>query len=530
MLCTACSNPFKDEETTNKGTIGFVPGALGAISVEEPQAALVARDILSAGGTAADAATAIGFALSVTMPSAASIGGGGLCIVRDARGEKPQVIDFLPRAPKQASASAPRPSAVPGLPRGLFLLHSRYGELKWAQVVAPAETLARFGYPISRAFAVELAKVAPALVEDKISARVFRRKDGRVVGEGDYFKQPDLAGLIGRMRRQGVGDFYIGSEAANFVEGVKAAGGTLSIEDLRAFQPAIREPISLKWESNTVWHFAGPPASGGAVVANMMSLLMADARFENADEVLREHLLVETAKRAFANRMKNLLADGNYRTDPNTFVSEQYIERAGGGINDNRATPFSSLVSSPVDWPETPAAVSFSVMDIRGGAVACTLTMNNRFGTGRMVDGYGVVLAAAPDQRGRTYTPVGPALLTSELFNRSYGAFAASGGVAAPTALVNVIARAGAGPQTLLEAMRAPRTHYAGVPDKVFVERSMDAKTVEALKARGHNVAISEDIGRVTATYCNTGIPNKKGISCASASDPRGHGVAIGGT
>lgn len=527
VMLTSCS-AFDDEPVTPKGTIGYVTGALGVISVEEPQAALVGRDVLSSGGTAADAAVAMGLTLSVTMPSSAGLGGGGVCIARDSRGQRPIVIDFMPRAPKNASLNTERPSAVPGTPRGLFLLHSRFGELRWTQVVAPAENLARFGFNVPRAFASELSKVSDVLIRDPEMAQVFKRKDGRAVGEGDFLKQPDLAAVLARLRAKGAGDFYIGKEAQNFVDAVLAAGGSLSYEDLRDFQPQLRTPLTFQWQRNTDWHFAGPPAAGGAVAAEMMSILMTDEFFEDVTGARREHYIAEAAKRAFVERMKNLQADGSYRQDPQSRLGEDYVENVQDGIGD-AATPLLSLIPAPADWPETPAAASFSVMDIRGGAVACTLTMNNLFGTGRMAPGWGVVIAAAPDTRGRTFTPLGPALLTSELHNSVFAAAAASGGITAPTSLANVMARAASGPQSLTEAMRAPRTHYQGVPDKVFVESNMPEDIVSDLRKRGHEVVLTKSIGRVTAVLCPEGVPNKEIPKCSSAADPRGSGIALGG-
>ena len=526
-VLAACGN--SNEEVVTRGTLGYVSGSLGVVSVEEPQAALVARDILSAGGTAADAATAIGFTLAVTMPSSASLGGGGVCIARDDRGEKPKVIDFLPRAPKLASRNTERPSAVPGIPRGLFLLHSRYGVLKWGQVIAPAENLARFGYNIPRAFASEFSKVSDVLLRDPVMARVFSSSKGKALGEGQFIKQTELAATLGRMRVRGIGEFYQGNDARKFTESVLQAGGSLSFEDMRDFLPVMRDPVSFPGVRNTVWHFAGPPAAGGAVAAEMMAILMTGQLFKDADEDEREHLLAEAAKRAFVERMKNMQADGTYRQGPEARVGEDYVDAVDDTISFDKATPLNTLIQTSTDWPETPSAVSFSVMDMRGGAVACTLTMNNLFGTGRMADGFGIILAAAPDTRGRTYTPLGPALLTSELFNLSYMAAAASGGVTAPTALSNVLARAVSGPQTLSEAMAAPRTHYAGSPDTVYVEPEMPAAVAEALRKRGHDVIPTKSIGRVSAVYCPTGVPLKEGPQCSGVADPRGFGIAIGG-
>lgn len=512
-----------------RGTLGYVSGVLGVVSVEEPQAALIARDILSSGGTAGDAATAIGLTLAVTMPSAASLGGGGLCIAREGGQATPTVIDFLSRAPAAIPSGATRPSAIPGNPRGLFLLHSRYGRLKWEQVITPAERLARFGYKVSRAFAEKYGPLATELAEDSGAAKIFRGQGGGPLREGEILIQSDLAATLSRLRARGAGDLYLGTGASGLVDAVAAAGGSLTVDDLRDYQPVIREPISFSWVESTTWHFAGPPAVGGVVAAEITATLLDGVRFEKAEPGLRAHLLVEASKRAFANRMQALQPNGEYRDNPSRFVSEDYIEAVDDDIEDGKATPLSALISNPVDWPETPSAVSFSVMDVYGGAVACTLTMNNAFGTGRVAEGFGIVLAAAPDTNGRTYTPVGPALLTSEFFDRAYMAVAASGGVTAPTALSNVLVRAAAGPESLADSMKAPRVHYSGVPDKVFVEQQMPDDVVQALRQRGHNVAITNDIGRVAAVFCTTGLPNTEEISCESATDPRGHGVALGG-
>src|SRR3954468_15004931 len=50
------------------GTPGFVSGFLGGVAAEEPVAAATARNVLSAGGNAADAAVAAGFVMAVTLP------------------------------------------------------------------------------------------------------------------------------------------------------------------------------------------------------------------------------------------------------------------------------------------------------------------------------------------------------------------------------------------------------------------------------------------------------------------------------
>ena len=62
------------------GRPGYVPGFLGGVAADEPRAVLTGREVLSSGGTAADAAVAVALTLTVTLPSRAGLGGGGACL------------------------------------------------------------------------------------------------------------------------------------------------------------------------------------------------------------------------------------------------------------------------------------------------------------------------------------------------------------------------------------------------------------------------------------------------------------------
>ena len=96
--------------------------------------------------------------MTVTFPSRAGLGGGGVCLVGGGRGGRVQVLDFLPPASNAKDKQTDRPSAIPTLARGIAALHSRYGRLPWGTVVAPARDFARDGFVVTKAFADELAK------------------------------------------------------------------------------------------------------------------------------------------------------------------------------------------------------------------------------------------------------------------------------------------------------------------------------------------------------------------------------------
>lgn len=519
----ACSS---DATAPSKGTMGFIEGFLGGVVADEPRAALVGRDILSAGGSAADAATAMYFTLAVTLPSRAGLGGGGSCIAFDAVSGTTQALDFTAQAPATIAPGADRPSAIPANPRGFFALQARHGRLQWREVVASAEQLARFGHPVSRAFALDLASVGPALLVDDGARTMFGSESGGLVREGDMVKELDLAATLGLIRARGVGPFYSGPYANNLVNAVNRVGGSLSIEALRSYTPDWRDTVRVE-VGNDVAHFAPPPAAASTQAAVMLAMLVEDGSFDGNTEGGQDRLMAEVSLRAFADRETWLNARGQSTQTAKHFTAPDRIEAVMRGMRPESRTPVAALVPNPRDRHESPAATAFSAVDPMGNAVSCVVSMNAAFGTGRVVPGSGILLAAAPSIDGRGPIGLAPMLVVNENSREFRFAAGASGGVAAPTALINVAARVLLDDQGLESAVAAPRVHLSGDPDVTYHEAGLSAGAVATLSAAGHRLAKTPVIGMVNAISCPGGLPTKPD-TCAMAADPRSQGLAAG--
>lgn len=345
------------------GQPGYVTGFIGGVVADEPQAALVGRQILAAGGTAADAAAAMGLTLSVTLPSRASLGSGGAClayITGDKGTETPQAVMFMP-VPPASSAGANRPAAVPMLARGMFAVQNRYGRLPFKSLVQPIERAAREGVQVSRAFASDLAVVAGPLADDPSAASVFFR-NGKPLTEGALMVQPSLAATLAQLRTSGVGDLYIGGLARRFVPAAAQAGATLTLADLRDAVPKFAGSLSVQAKNGDKAAFLPLPADGGLAAAAAFLVLQ-----DNPAAVERANA------RALA-------------------VASRWRQ---GGIDVNAVINAATSLP-PANLPPLPASTTFAAVDRMGDAVVCAVTMDNLFGTGRIAPGTGILLAASP--------------------------------------------------------------------------------------------------------------------------------------
>jgi gamma-glutamyltranspeptidase/glutathione hydrolase len=497
-----------------------------AVAADEPRAALVGRDVLSGGGSAADAAVAMYFVMSVTLPSTASLGGGGVCLVHDPADGSVRALDFIARAPSQVPASATRPSAVPGSVRGMYALHARFGRAAWSDLLGPAEALAREGSPMSRALARDLVLVTDGLLADGAARLIFGKPGGVPLKEGELLRQIDLATVLTRLRMAGAGDFYAGKVATALTRGAAEAGGSISRADLAAYRAEWRDAVSVVIDDLAVYT-SPPPTAGGITAAQMWLMLGDNDRFVRADDVLRPHLFAEVSMRAFADRASWLGADGTAAKSVEQVLGPAHTRGLMSNYNPSMHTSPEALAKAPAMRFENPAASSLVAMDDAGMAVACVVGTHNLFGTGRVAGATGIVLAASPDQDGFGPAPLAPMMVLDQALGDLVMVAAASGGAAAPTALVWTAVNAIYQHMTLPQAVDAPRIHHGGAPDRVLYEPEASAGWIEGLERRGHIATEVGEIGRVNAIFCPDGraaAPAK----CQAWSDRRGEGMAIG--
>ncbi len=512
-----------DEE--GLGTVGYVEGFLGGVAADEPKAALIGREVLASGGSAADAVTAMYFAMAVTLPSAASLGGGGVCVAYDSESLEVKALDFLARPPARIPADADRPTAVPANARGFFALHARFGRLRWSQLLAPAENLARFGVQVSRAHGKDLNQVQDALLAEPEVRRIFKSSNTeQIVSEGDFVRQVDLASVISNIRANGPGRFYTGPMAQQLVEAVKEAGGSLESTDLQNYQPIWRDTIRFDLGRDVV-HFPPPPPAGGAVAAQMWAMLDSGDRFDDASSEERPHLIAEVSLRAFSERERWAYDQGLIGIGAEELVADYQIDELMRSYRPDLHVAPEQLGLTVKPLLENPSAASMVAVDNTGSAAACAVTLNSLFGTGRIAPGMGIVLASLPGQGGRGATALGPMLVVNDHTPQFRFAAAASGGAAAPVAMVQVAAETLLAGVPLREALATKRVIGGGDPDVVYFEQLLPGTDLQNLSQRGHQLVQILSAGKVNAISCPGTIPEQP-ESCVAATDPRGFGLA----
>lgn len=494
----------------NEGESGFVEGFFGGIMVDEPRAALIGRDVLSAGGNAADAVVAAYFTAAVTMPGGAGLGGGGLCLAYDPERNKTEALEFLARVP--ASAGPGATVAVPGNMRGMALLQARYGRLNWSDLLIPAENYAREGHAISRAFANELAAAAPRLADDAEARRIFGLDGGDIV-EGRSLRQVELAAVLSVLRTRGAGEFYGGQLGRKFAAAVDQAGGALSIDDLRDYHARLLDPVRLGLGDNEIYF---PPTTGGVLTAQVWAAGRSDGRYADADAGQRIHLLAEVGARAYAAAQRADQA-------PDAALSDAAVAKLLAGY-DSRHHKAGDRASAPIVDDAARGrddGLSIVAVDLRGQAVACSFSLNRPFGVGRIAPGTGMFMAAAPSGV-RASEPSAVMVANTNSAQMFFGA-AISGG--SPAVLAAVALDTFATDRDFGAAVARPRAYDTGNPDVIIAEPELGKAEQKFLDGAGDAVEKQGGLGQVNGFHCPQGLPRRP--TCKFVADPRGSGLAV---
>ncbi len=498
LLATACSGG----SARYAGELYTLDNFYGGIVADEPRAALVGRQVLAAGGNAVDALVAAYFVMSANMPSTAGLGGGGVCVVHRGEDDKiaDEVLDFLPRA------AAGGLVAVPGSARGMAALQAKFGKLPWAQLVAPAESIAQTGEAASRALARDVALGEKKLRADPAMAALFTRADGSMLSEGDNLRQSELAGVLGQIRAKGPQELYGGVVGQQLVAAAQSIGAPLTIEDLRNFQVQVYEPLQIKWGDQLVF-LPKPPAAAGISVAQMLTAL---SQYSSGNRAV---FLAESSRRLMADRAQWMEPDGKVTQPVESLISADHVAQVlqgapgGGGL------------------PENPFSAGIVAADAEGLGVACNFTMNALFGAGRIAPGTGIILAPAPDERGFGFSALAPMIMANRNNGEFYYASAASGGMAGALAEADLLHAVTQEKLSLEAAMLRSRVVHDGDPDVAIYDVSGGEDPSAALTGAGFQVEQRNGIGRANAIWCPGGSPTDP-ESCQLRNDFRGNGLA----
>lgn len=560
-----------DREAATLGAVAI--GRHGAVSSAEAHASAVGRAVLERGGNAVDAAVAVAFVLGVTQPSAGNIGGGGFMIVREPGG-KAAAIDYREVAPRRAERDmfvdaageltsdgryGPLAAGIPGTVAGLGFAHRRWGTLPWAELVAPAITLAREGHRLDRAHADELAwglgtlreyqarlaagPAARALVRAVEQTGVLWSGDGGApLAEGALWRQPELADTLGAIAEGGPSAFYTGPVAEHLARQVQAMGGLWTLDDLAAYRVIERAPIEFDYHGHHI--VTMPPPSGGGVV--LRQILAASEKLELAaldyDSAEHAHLFVEIARRAYADRNQQVADPDFVRVPLARLLDTEHVIARMADIDRRRATP-SSQIEGGAPIAESVHTTHFSVVDAAGLAVANTFTLNESFGARVQVPGTGVTLnnemddftarVGAPNLFGlvqgsqnaiepgkRMLSSMSPTIVLQG--ERLRAVLGSPGGPTITTTVAQVLLQLIDHGRSLEAAIAAPRLHHQWLPDEIAYEQRLPEPTVATLRAMGHTLVQQPGIGHANCIAVDL----ETGLLHAVADTTRGGGAA----
>ncbi len=522
-----------------------------AIAMPDRYSADAAANVLAAGGNAVDIAITAAFVLAVTYPEAGNIAGGGFMLARF--GDKTAFLDYREVAPAAAtrdmyldergeviagsSLTGHRAVGVPGTVAGLWAAHERYGQRPWAELLAPAISLAEGGFDVPPQLETLARDESPRFA----GVTNFERYFGGLRA-GGTFRQPELAATLRRIATDGAAGFYGGETARLLLAEMRRGGGLVSAEDLAGYRPRWREPLRARWRGYEILA-APPPSSGGFAVIQLLKMKDALAPAfaalpHNSPQYI--HLTAEMEKRVFADRAEYLGDPDFVRQRISELLADDYIAARAAEVNPQ-------VISHAVTVRpglEPHATTHFSIVDSSGNAVAVTYTLNTDFGSGVVVEGggfllnnemndfsvkpgvpnfYGVVGAEANAiQPGkRMLSSMSPTILVAD--GAVSMVLGSPGGSTIITsvyqAIVNVL-DFGMSPEA---AVAATRFHHQLWPEDLItysVTRPLPADVIRTLSDRGYRAQPHDwEFGDLQLIW-------RDGGEWRAASDPRGRGEA----
>jgi gamma-glutamyltranspeptidase/glutathione hydrolase len=480
------------------------------------------HEILAKGGNAFDAAIAVSSVLSVVEQSSTGIGGGALMILHRASDGFETMIDGREMAPAAAhkdmylnedgsvnrslAVTGPLAAGIPGEIAALGHLAMHYGKLPLSESLKPAIRIAHEGFKVYTKIHGMIKYKENDLRRWPAGAEIFL-PGGKIPAMGDLIKQPDLARVLESVAAEGRDGFYKGEVAQLMVDGVQAAGGIWTMDDLAGYVIKERDPVRTSYHGYELVT-APPPSSGGIAIAEMLNILE-PYKISDLNKVQRTHLVVEAMRRAYRDRAL-YLGDPDFYPVPQALLTDPiYAAGLRAGILYDKATP-SDMLPGRENLHEGNHTSHFSIIDAEGNMVAATQTVNTIFGSKFMPPGTGIILnnemddfSAKPGEP-NAYGLIGFTANEIQPFKRPLSSMTptlmlgedrvAAIGTPGGSRIITMVLLGildfmdGNEPESWVSL---PRYHHQYLPDSVSAEPdAFTAEEVSALRAMGHTVKV----------------------------------------
>lgn len=522
--------------------------ARNVVATSHPIAAQAGNGVLLEGGNAVDAAIAAAATLTVVEPCSNGLGSDAFAMVWDgerlhglnASGPAPASWDsefFRRRHGEDGQGHAARPErgwdsvTVPGAVAAWTALHQRFGRLPFERLMQTAIDVAERGVTIAPIVAGKWRAAVDILARQPGFAEAFM-PNGRAPAIGEKFIFPGAARTLRLLAQQGGRAFYQGEIAEGIVAWSKASGGSLTLNDLAAYEPEWVTPIHHGYRGYQV-HEMPPNGQGIAALIALGILEHFDLGALTLDSAQAQHLQIEAMKLAFADVYHYVADPASMEVTPSQMLDKDYLAGRARLID-----PMRALAPLP-GMPKSGGTVYLTTADESGMMVSFIQSNYMGFGSGVVVPGYGISLqnrgagfssdprsvnAVAPGKR--PFQTIIPAFLTKD--GQAQMSFGVMGGDMQPQGHVQTLVRMLDFNQQPQAACDAPRWKV-NRDFTLDLESTVNPQVVEQLRAMGHRLKSVND------PYMDFGsgqfiwrLSQDRDHGYVAASDSRRDGQAVG--
>jgi len=518
----------------------------GAVAAGHPLTAEAGARLLTEGGNAFDACIAAAFASWVVEGPLSGPGGGGFLLAHRAGHQSARLLDFFVAAPGIGAATPPAPMetievdfdgetsqafrigsascAVPGSAAGLAAAHRAYASLPWGVLLEPAIELARRGYEVTAAQAY-LHEVLDCILRHTDEGRRVYGHDGGPFRKGELVVSPNLADTLETIADGGADAIYRGELGAALVQHLAETGGSVTAQDLEAYRPVWRRPVTVPYRGRDIVSNP-PPSAGGVLIAYGLRLLdelaPAEAEPGSSEEIARLAAVMGEQLRARAEPTfaRSLYRGGLARRLCSDESVRDGVRRIGSSIPaPAAAAPRGTTHISVVDAAGNAASLSSSIGSGSGMVVPGTgIHLNNMLGEADLQASPG---ATRPGRR--LTSMMAPSIVLET--RRPRLVVGSAGSARLRGAIMQIIVNVVGHGLPVHEAIARPRIHAEG--DRVHCEGGFAAEELDVLERLGLDVVRWRRrnlfFGGAAA------VELREDGTLAAAGDPRrgGHGVVV---